>query len=119
MELLSILLDATEKTQQPFLNRVIGSNWFEQDNDNYEKEIKSINDNLKTILTIQDQKFNMPFLEEYINGIEEIGFKIRNNNGKKVSDLKYHSGKDQKCFTLKIEGHPWLFFKWASRKIPR
>ena len=108
LELLSILLDATEKTQQPFLNRVIGSNWFEQDNDNYEKEIKSINDNLKTILTIQDQKFNMPFLEEYINDIEGLGFTIRNNNGKNGSDLKYHSGTDQKCFTLNIKRHTYF-----------
>jgi len=49
LELLSILLDATEKTQQPFLHRAIDRNWFDTDNDNYQKEIENINKKLKDI----------------------------------------------------------------------
>jgi hypothetical protein len=89
LELLSILLDATEKTQQPFLHRAIDRDWFDKDNLNYRKEIQSINQRLKDILVMKNKDFNVPFLKKYVKDFEQIGFKILNNN-KNIDDLKYH-----------------------------
>lgn len=96
LELLSILLDATEKTQQPFLHRAIDRNWFDTDNADYGKEIENINKKLKDILTMKDKNFNVPFLKKYIKDFEQLGFKIVNDE-KNIDDLKYH-GNDNCTF---------------------
>lgn len=90
LELLSILLDATEKTQQPFLHRAIDTTWFSKNNKNYEKEVKSINQKLKTILSKKDKNFNVPFLKKFVKDFESIGFNLI-NNGKSIDDLKYNA----------------------------
>jgi hypothetical protein len=99
LELLSILLDATEKTQQPFLHRAIDRDWFDADNENYAKEIQNINQKLKDILVMKDKNFNVPFLKKYVKDFEQLGFKIV-NDGKKIDDLKYH-GNDNCSFYYK------------------
>lgn len=99
LELLSILLDATEKTQQPFLHRAIDRDWFDTDNENYAKEIQNINQKLKDILVMKDKNFNVPFLKKYVKDFEQLGFKIV-NNGKNIDDLKYH-GNDNCSFYYK------------------
>lgn len=96
LELLSILLDATEKTQQPFLHRAINRDWFNNQNDNYDKEILSITKKLKDILVMKNKDFNVPFLKKFINDFEQIGFQIVNDN-KNIDDLKYH-GNDNNSF---------------------
>ena len=96
LELLSILLDATEKTQQPFLHRAIDRNWFDIENADYGKEIENINKKLKDILTMKDKNFNVPFLKKYIKDFEQLGFKIVNDE-KNIDDLKYH-GNDNCTF---------------------
>ncbi len=96
LELLSILLDATEKTQQPFLHRAIDRDWFETDNENHQKEIENITKKLRDILTMKDKNFNVPFLKKYIKDFEQLGFKIV-NDGKQIDDLKYH-GNDNCTF---------------------
>ena len=60
LEMLSILLDATEKTQKPFLHRAIDKNWFKKNNKDYQKEIDSINNNLKDLLEKKNKIFNVP-----------------------------------------------------------
>lgn len=90
LELLSILLDATEKTQQPFLHRAIDRNWFDTDNESYQKEIQNITQKLKDILTIKNKEFNIPFLKKYVKDFEQLGFNIV-ADGKNIDDLKYHS----------------------------
>jgi len=90
LELLSILLDATEKTQKPFLHRAIDRDWFEMDNVNYRKEIDSITKKLKDILHKKDKNFNVPFLKKCVKDFEQLGFKIVNDN-KDIDDIKYHS----------------------------
>lgn len=90
IELLSILLDATEKTQQPFLYRAIDKDWFDNDNDDYHKEIQSLNQKLKDILIMKNKNFNVPFLLKYIKDFEQLGFKIKNDN-KDINDLKYNA----------------------------
>ena len=99
LELLSILLDATEKTQQPFLHRAIDSDWFDTDNKHYVKEIQNINQKLKDILMMKDKNFNVPFLKKYVKDFEKLGFKIV-NDGKNIDDLKYH-GNDNCSFYYK------------------
>jgi len=89
LELLSILLDATEKTQQPFLHRAIDRDWFDKDNESHKKEIDSITKKLKDILVMKDKNFNVPFLKKYIKDFEQLGFNIV-NEGKDIDDLKYH-----------------------------
>ena len=96
LELLSILLDATEKTQQPFLHRAIDRDWFDTDNENYAKEIQNINQKMKDILVMKDKNFNVPFLKKYVKDFEQLGFKIVNDN-KNIDDLKYH-GNDNCAF---------------------
>lgn len=96
LELLSILLDATEKTQQPFLHRAIDNDWFDSNNENHSKEIQSINQKLKDILIMKDKNFNVPFLKKYIKDFEQVGFKIV-NEGKNIDDVKYH-GNDNCSF---------------------
>lgn len=96
LELLSILLDATEKTQQPFLHRAIDRDWFDTDNENYTKEIQNITQKLKDILVMKNKEYNVPFLKKYIKDFEQLGFKIVNDN-KNIDDLKYH-GNDNCAF---------------------
>ena len=90
LELLSILLDATEKTQRPFLHRAIDRDWFEKDNDNSSKEIDSIRLKLKDILLKKDSKFNVTFLKKYVQDFERLGFEII-RKGRNLDDLKYYS----------------------------
>ena len=98
LELLSILLDATEKTQQPFLYRAIDRDWFDKDNENYIKEIQSINQKLKDILVMKNKEFNVPFLKKYIKDFEQLGFKIVNDN-KNIDDLKFHGNENCSFYT--------------------
>lgn len=91
LELLSILLDATEKTQQPFLHRAIDSDWFDKDNPENQKEVQSINKKLGDILVAQNKEFNITFLKKFVQEFKRLGFKIE-NEGKDIDDIKYKSG---------------------------
>ena len=101
LEVLSILLDATEKTQKPFLHRAIGANWFEEENENYQKEISSINKNLTSILQKKDKNFNVLFLRKYIKEFEQLGFKIVNED-KDIDDIEYNSKWHSFCADKKM-----------------
>ncbi|MBS4066705.1 MAG: ATP-binding protein [Chitinophagaceae bacterium] len=103
LELLSILLDATEKTQQPFLHRAIDRDWFDVDNENNIKEIQNINKKLKDILVMKNKDFNVPFLKKYINDFEQLGFRIL-NVGKNIDDLKYHGNDNCAFYYTNISG---------------
>lgn len=90
LELLSILLDATEKTQQPFLHRAVEGGWFDKDNLNYQKEIESLEKKLKIILVKGDITFNKPFLDKFVSDFTSLGFKILNDN-RSADELGYNS----------------------------
>lgn len=105
LELLSILLDATEKTQQPFLHRAIDTDWFERDNDDSQKEIESVTKKLRDILEKKHKDFNVPFLKKYIKDFEGIGFKLV-NDGKNTDDLKFHGGDNCSFY---IDGTPKIY----------
>jgi len=94
LEVLSILLDATEKTQQPFLHRAIDrKKWFEEDNEDNWKELHSVRQKLEDMLKAQDREVNVPFISQFAREFEELGFKIV-NDGKNLEDLQYHTGTD-------------------------
>jgi len=101
LELLSILLDATEKTQQPFLHRAIDRDWFEIDNENYRKEKESLIRNLKNIFNKNDSNFNQPFLKKFIADFKNSGVQmIKKESGqeKNIDDINYNI--TQKSFML-------------------
>ena len=85
LELLSILLDATEKTQQPFLHRAIDRDWFDSDNIGYRKEMENLTRNLKNILNKNDTNYNQPFLKKFVTDFKNSG----------VQMLKQESGRDK------------------------
>jgi DNA helicase HerA-like ATPase len=93
LELLSILLDATEKTQQPFLQRAIDREWFDTNNEDYTKEIYNINQKLHDILFKKNKDFNVPFLKKFVSDFEQLGFSIV-NEGKNIDDIKYHGNEN-------------------------
>jgi len=103
LELLSILLDATEKTQQPFLHRAIDRDWFDSDNPDNIKQIQNITQKLKDILIMKDKNFNVPFLKKYVKDFEQIGFKLL-NEGKNIDDLRYHGNENCAFYFLTTGG---------------
>ncbi|HVC35826.1 MAG TPA: ATP-binding protein [Candidatus Dormibacteraeota bacterium] len=103
LELLSILLDATEKTQQPFLHRAIDRDWFDSDNENFAKEIHSLSQKIRDILSKNDRVFNVPFLKKFIKDFEQLGFKVV-NAGKDIDDLKYHSNNNDAFYFVDSSG---------------
>lgn len=72
IELLSILLDATEKTQQPFLQRAIDRDFFDKNNPNHVREIESIRQKLTDILGKKNKVFNVSFLKKFIKSPSQI-----------------------------------------------
>lgn len=107
LELLSILLDATEKTQQPFLHRAIDRDWFDTDNDNYHKERSNVIRNIKSILNKNDINFNQPFLKKFISDIRDTGFQVlkKDENGieANIDDISYNV--TQKSFMVGTRYH--------------
>ena len=90
LELLSILLDATEKTQQPFLHRAIDTQWFDEGNKNYEKQLRSLEEKLKKILLGKDKGFDKPFLERFVADFKDVGFLFLNKDNS-LSQISYNS----------------------------
>lgn len=93
IELLSILLDATEKTQQPFLHRAVDRTWFDTDNSDFSKEKANLARNLKNILNKNDHNFNQPFLKKFVSDFEDLGIsliKIQDDTRKNLDDVTYN-----------------------------
>jgi len=107
LELLSILLDATEKTQQPFLHRAIDRDWFETDNIDYRKEKENFIKNLKNILNKNDQNFNQPFLKKFVIDFKNSGLQIlkikEDGQEKNIDDITYNV--TQKSFMVSGKYH--------------
>lgn len=90
LELLSILLDATEKTQQPFLYRAIDRDWYDDENNtSFAREVASIEGKIKKILTKNDIGFNKPFLDKFIKDFERLGFEIIDSSA--IQSIGYNS----------------------------
>lgn len=94
LEIISVLLEATDKTQKPFLNRAIKNNYLEDDFENKSKEnvVKTVRD----ILQKGDPNLSIAIFSEYFAHLKQL-----ETNGQNVvseiltkiesGDLKYHS----------------------------
>jgi len=94
IEIISVLLEATDKTQKPFLNRAIKNNYLEDDFENKSKEniVKTVRD----ILQKGDPNLSVAIFSEYFSHLKQL-----ETNGQNVvaeiltkiesGDLKYHS----------------------------
>lgn len=103
LEILSILLDATEKTQQPFLKRAIEEDWLNKYNEGCSKEVECINEILRTILTSKNNKFNLLFLKNFVQHFEQLGFEILDFL-KNIDDIKYNVAYASFYIEEKVEG---------------
>jgi hypothetical protein len=94
LEIISVLLEATEKTQKPFLNRAIKNNYLEEDFENRSKEnIKKI---VKDILQKGDANLSVAIFSELFNHLRQIEASGQNVvsgilNIIESGELKYHS----------------------------
>lgn len=94
LEIISVLLEATDKTQKPFLNRAIKNNYLEDDFENKSKE--NIIKTVKDILQKGDPNLSVAIFSEYFSHLKQL-----ETNGQNVvseiltkiesGDLKYHS----------------------------
>lgn len=96
LEIISVLLEATEKTQKPFLNRAINNDYLDSDFINRSRE--SIMKIVKNILLKGDSNFAVPIFSELFNHLRLLSL----NNNSIASEiikiiesgaLKYHSGQ--------------------------
>lgn len=115
LEILSILLEATEKTQRPFLHRVLDNDWYDKENNNSQKEINAIESKIREILNKQDVNFNVPFLKEYVNNFTKLGFNIIVNN-KNFEDIKYNPNSESRSFYI-IQNRRRLFHQEIVQNI--
>lgn len=94
LEIISVLLEATEKTQKPFLNRAIRNEYLEEDFENRTKE--NISKTVKDILQKGDPNLSVAIFTEYFNHLRQL-----EANGQNVAfeilvklesgDLKFHA----------------------------
>ncbi|PST83184.1 ATP-binding protein [Pedobacter yulinensis] len=94
LEIISVLLEATEKTQKPFLNRAIRNEYLEEDFENRTKA--NVLKTVKDILHKGDPNLSVAIFSEYFSHLRQL-----ETNGQNVAsgilnkiesgDLKYHS----------------------------
>jgi len=94
LEIISVLLEATEKTQKPFLNRAIRSEYLEEDFENRAKE--NILKTVKDILQKGDPNLSVAIFSEYFNHLKQLetnGQNIASGILTKIEagELKYHA----------------------------
>lgn len=93
LEIISVLLEATDKTQKPFLNRAIKNNYLDDDFENKSKEniVKTVRD----ILQKGDPNLSVAIFSEYFSHLKQLeskGKNVANEILAKIEsgDLKYH-----------------------------
>lgn len=95
LEVISVLLEATEKTQKPFLNRALKNDYLEEDFESRSKEniLKIVRD----ITQKADPNLSVSIFSELFNHLRQletacqiVSANILNNNIES-GDLKYHS----------------------------
>ena len=97
LEVISVLLEATEKTQKPFLNRAINNDYLEEDFYNrYKENIQRI---VREILQKGDANLSTTIFTEFFNHLKLLEFSgemIVSNILRKLEagELKYHSNSE-------------------------
>ncbi len=94
LEIISVLLEATEKTQKPFLNRAVKNNYLEDDFENKSKDniLKTVRD----ILQKGDPNLSVAIFSEYFSHLKQLEINGQNVVSEILTkiesgDLKYHS----------------------------
>jgi uncharacterized protein len=94
LEIISVLLEATEKTQKPFLNRAIKNDYLEENFDNNSRE--NINKIIKDILHKSDPNLSVAIFSEFFNHLKQIEADGKNIASEILNiiesgELKFHS----------------------------
>lgn len=94
LEIISVLLEATEKTQKPFLNRAIKNDYLEEDFENRSRE--SIKKLVKEILQKGDSNLSVAIFSELFSHLKHVEASDQNVVSEILSliesgELKYHS----------------------------
>ena len=94
LEIISVLLEATEKTQKPFLNRALRNDYLESDFEN--KSLENIEKIVREVLTKGDVNLNVSILTEFFNHLkylETSGQTLISNILRilESGELKYHT----------------------------
>lgn len=94
LEIISVLLEATEKTQKPFLNRAIKNDYLEEDFENKAKE--NIQRVIRDILLKGDADLSVAIFTElftHLKQLESNGQQVVSEILKKLEagELKYHA----------------------------
>ncbi len=97
LEVISVLLEATEKTQKPFLNRALKNAYLEEDFEN--RSLENIQKLVQDILQKGDAHLSVSIFTELFNHlrqIEEPGQSIISGILRilEAGDLKYHSNQE-------------------------
>lgn len=70
LEIISVLLEATEKTQKPFLNRAVRNEYLEDDFEN--RAIENISKTVRDILQKGDPNLSVAIFSEYFNHLKQL-----------------------------------------------
>lgn len=97
LEIISVLLEATEKTQKPFLNRALKNDYLEEDFENRSKD--NVQKLVKEILQKGDVNLSVTIITEFFNHLKQLergGQTIISNilNKLESGELKYHSSSN-------------------------
>jgi len=97
LEIISVLLEATEKTQKPFLNRALRNDYLEEDFENRSKE--SIVKIVKDILQKADPGLSVSIFNELFNHLRQLEIGNQNTISQilvniESGELKYHSNSN-------------------------
>jgi len=112
LEIISVLLEATEKTQKPFLNRAIKNDFLDEDFENRSKEniLKIVREILKKADPLMATTFNKLF--SHLKQLENIGQNVVSEILNKLESnyLKYHA----KHTTYYVEDNGQTFYANAN-----
>lgn len=110
LEIISVLLEATEKTQKPFLNRAIRNEYLDDDFDNRSKE--SIEKTISTICQLADPNLSIAIFSEFFNHLKhfEADGTISSSILDKIEsgEIKYYSNNGTRSYHI---GDKW----WNSK----
>lgn len=102
LEILSVLLEATEKTQKPFLSRAL-KDWYWPDDTNFDAGvIKEIEGILNDVLKKSDRNLRLSVFSEIFNHLESLvkdGKAISSITANITQHLEWHGKKECYLFT--------------------
>jgi hypothetical protein len=112
LEIISVLLEATDKTQKPFLNRAIKNDYLNEDFEDRVKE--NIAKTVKTISQTADPNLGIWILNEYFTHLKQLETNGQNIASEILSklesgEIKYFSNKDTHSY--------YVGDKWSNNNL--